>query len=129
LATFLELTLSIYIVRLTDANKQIRTIANTIDLCILRLVNWLNWDRKFIDICCSCIIRPVAQLEVWARGNFSWKGPLWGGQLANTQKKTWEIMVNTDVDGYIKTVNHRTILRKTQKNNNLLKTKKILQPK
>ena len=33
-------------------------------------------------------------------------------------------MVNADVDGYTKTLNHWKILRKMQKNNNLLKTKK-----
>jgi len=34
-----------------------------------------------------------------------------------------------DVDGYTKTLNHQNVLRKTQKNNNLLKTKRILKPK
>jgi len=34
-------------------------------------------------------------------------------------------MVNLDVDSYSKTLNHRKILRKTQKNNPL-KTKRIL---
>jgi len=38
------------------------------------------------------------------------------------------MMVNPDVDGYTQTLNHRKILRKTQKNN-LLKTKIILKPK
>jgi len=32
--------------------------------------------------------------------------------------------VNPAVDGYTKTLNHRKILRKTQKNNNLLKNKR-----
>jgi len=38
-------------------------------------------------------------------------------------------MVNSDVDSYAKTLNHRKIIRKTQKNNNQLKTKGILTPK
>jgi len=33
------------------------------------------------------------------------------------------------VDGYTKTQNHRKTLRKTQKNNNLLKTKRIVNTK
>jgi len=33
--------------------------------------------------------------------------------------------VNPDVDSYTKTRNHRKTLRKTQKSNNLLKTKRI----
>ena len=45
---------------------------------------------------------------------------------ANTQKKTWEIMVNPDVDGYAKTQNHWKIIRKTNKNNI---RKRILKPK
>jgi len=39
------------------------------------------------------------------------------------------MMVNLDVDGYTKTQNHRKIIRKLQKNNNLPKTKTILKPK
>jgi len=39
------------------------------------------------------------------------------------------MIVNPDVDGYNKILNHREILRKTQKNNNLLKTTRILKPK
>jgi len=57
-------------------------------------------------------------------GNLAKSGP-----LASTQAKTWEMMVNLDVGGYIKTINHRNIIRKMQKNNNLLKTKTILKPK
>jgi len=38
------------------------------------------------------------------------------------------MMVNPDVDGYTKTVHIRKILRKMQKNNILLKTKRILKP-
>jgi len=38
-------------------------------------------------------------------------------------------MVNPDVDSYAKTLNHRKIIQKTQKNNKLLKTKGILKPK
>jgi len=37
--------------------------------------------------------------------------------------------VNPDVDGYPKTRNLRKTLRKTQKNNNLLKTKRIVNTK
>jgi len=37
-------------------------------------------------------------------------------------------MVNLDVDSYAKTLNHRKIIRKTQKSN-VLKTKQILKPK
>jgi len=36
------------------------------------------------------------------------------------------MMVNPDVDGYTTTLNNRKMLRKTQKNNNLPKTKIIL---
>ena len=36
-----------------------------------------------------------------------------GNRLANTQKKTWEIMVNQDEDGYTKTLHRRKILKKT----------------
>jgi len=39
------------------------------------------------------------------------------------------MMVNPDVDTYAKTLNHRKIIRQTQKNNKLLKTKGIPQPK
>jgi len=39
------------------------------------------------------------------------------------------MIVNQDVDGYTKTLNHRKILQKTRKNNNPLKTKRILKPK
>ena len=39
------------------------------------------------------------------------------------------MMVNLDVDGYTKTLNHRRIIRKMQKNNNLLQTTTILKPK
>jgi len=44
-----------------------------------------------------------------------------GDMLINTQKKTWEMMVNPGVHGYTKTPNQRKILRKSQ-NYNLLKT-------
>jgi len=37
-------------------------------------------------------------------------------------------MVNSDVDDYTKTLNHRKIVQKTNRNN-LLKTKTILKPK
>jgi len=37
-------------------------------------------------------------------------------------------MVNLDVDVYTKKWNHRKTLRKMQKNNNLLKTTRILNP-
>jgi len=37
--------------------------------------------------------------------------------------------VDLDADGYTEILNHRKILRKTQKNNNLLITKRILKPK
>jgi len=38
-------------------------------------------------------------------------------------------MVNADVDGCTKILNHRKIIRKTHKNNNVLKTKRMLKPK
>jgi len=38
-------------------------------------------------------------------------------------------MVNPDVDSYAKTINHRKIIRKTQKTTNYCKPKKILKPK
>jgi len=38
-------------------------------------------------------------------------------------------MVNPDVDGSTKTLNQRKILQKTQINDNLLKTKRMLKPK
>jgi len=37
--------------------------------------------------------------------------------------------VNPEVNGQTKTLNHRKIIRKTYKNNNLLKTKRMLKPK
>jgi len=37
--------------------------------------------------------------------------------------------VDPDVDGYTKTLNHRKIIRNTQKNDNLLKTKTTLKQK
>jgi len=51
------------------------------------------------------------------------------GPLTNSRKKTWEMMVNPDVDSYDKTLNHWKIIREKQKNNNLLKTKRMLKPK
>jgi len=39
------------------------------------------------------------------------------------------MMVNPVVDGYTKTLHHRKIVRKIQKYNNLLKTKRFLKPK
>ena len=39
------------------------------------------------------------------------------------------MIVNPDVDSKTKTLNHRKIIRKTHKNNNLLKTKGMLKPK
>jgi len=39
------------------------------------------------------------------------------------------MMVNLDVDGYTKTLNHRRIIRKMQKHNNLQQTTTILKPK
>jgi len=36
------------------------------------------------------------------------------------------MIVNADVDAFTKSVNHRKILRKTWKNKNLLKTKKLV---
>jgi len=38
-------------------------------------------------------------------------------------------MVNSVVDGYTKTLNHRKIVREIQKNNNLLETKRLLNQK
>jgi len=43
------------------------------------------------------------------RENLTERGP-----LAHTQKKTCDMLVNPEVDGYTKTLHHRTILRKTQ---------------
>jgi len=40
-----------------------------------------------------------------------------------------EMIVNHDADGCTKTQNHQKALRKTQKYNNLLKTKRILNTK
>jgi len=57
-------------------------------------------------------------------GNLAKRNP-----LASTQKKNLEMMVNLGVDGYTKTQNHRKIIRKLQKTNNLPKTKTILKPK
>ena len=37
------------------------------------------------------------------------------GTLASTQKRNLEMMVNLDVDGYSKNLNHRKIIRKLQK--------------
>jgi len=55
-------------------------------------------------------------------GNLAKRGP-----LASTQKRNLEMMVNLDVDGYFKTLNHRKIIRKLHKNNPLT-TKTILKP-
>ena len=57
-------------------------------------------------------------------GNSAERGPLAsvGDLLVNTQKKSWEMIVNPDVDGYTETINQRKILQKTQKDHNLLKT-------
>jgi len=56
-------------------------------------------------------------------GNLAERDP-----IANTKKKTCEMIVDPDVDGYTETLNHRKILRNTQKSN-LLKTKRILKTK
>jgi len=61
-------------------------------------------------------------LKVRARRKLSWKRPT--GQ--HLKKSFW--LIRIWVDGYIKTLNHQKILRKTLKNN-LLKTKTILLPK
>ena len=57
----------------------------------------------------------------------------WRGPTSQHSEKTWEMIVNPDVDGYTNTRNHRKILRKTgkktQKGSNLLNTKRILKPK
>jgi len=39
------------------------------------------------------------------------------------------MMVNLNVGGYTKTTNHRNMVQKMQRNNNLLKIKTILKPK
>jgi len=46
--------------------------------------------------------------------NSAERGPLASVEdlLVNTQKKTWEMMVNPDVDGYTKTPNQHKILQK-----------------
>ena len=57
----------------------------------------------------SCVTRSLSQGE-----NVCWKkltGHFGGGALANTQKRTWEVMVNPDVDAYTKTLNQRKTLR------------------
>ena len=67
-------------------------------------------------------------LEVWAKGeNLAERGVLFtvGDPQANTEKNTWEVIVNPDVDGYTETPNQWKILWKC-KITNLLKTKKIL---
>jgi len=59
-------------------------------------------------------------------GELSWKRPTGLCRRPTSQhseKNTWEMMVNPDVDGYTKTANQRKILRKTQKDDNLLKNK------
>jgi len=43
-------------------------------------------------------------------GNLAKRGP-----LVSKQKKNLEMMVNLDVDGYSKTLNHRKIIRKPPK--------------
>ena len=62
-----------------------------------------------------------------SQGVLAERGPLATvrGPLTNIQKKTWEMTVNPDVDGYTKTLNHREIFRKMHKSKNLLKTKRI----
>ena len=73
-------------------------------------------------------LTQVAWPEVKARWqNLAERAPLAtvGDQLANTQKKTWEMVMNPDVDGYTKTLNHGKIFPKLQKSDNLLKTKRM----
>ena len=49
-----------------------------------------------------------------------------GSPLANTLKKVEKSTeVNPDVEGYTKARNHRKTIRKMQKGNNLLNTKRI----
>jgi len=70
------------------------------------------------------IPQPVAEPKVWASGQkFSWMGST-GHQKG--EKRSWEVIVFLDVDVYTKTWNDRKTLWKTQKNNNLLKTKSTI---
>ena len=50
-------------------------------------------------------------------GNLAETGPLTTvrGALANTRKKSWEMVVNLDLGGYTKTLHIRKIFRKMQK--------------
>jgi len=48
-----------------------------------------------------------------------------GDPQDNNQKKNRKMVVNPDLDGYTEAQNHRNILRKIQKNNNLLKSKRM----
>jgi len=61
-------------------------------------------------------------------GKLSKKGPTghFAGPTSQHPEKSWEMMLNSDVDSYAKTLKHRKIIRKTQKNNNLPKAKRIL---
>jgi len=67
------------------------------------------------------LTRSGVTTEVWSRRKLGWKGP-----TSQHSEKNWEIMVNSDVDVYTETLNHLKILQKTQKNNNLLKTERML---
>jgi len=58
------------------------------------------------------------------QGILSWKRPM----HQTTLKKNWVMMVNPDVCGYTKPVNHRKTLWKTQENNSSLKLNRILKP-
>jgi len=71
------------------------------------------------------VTRGLSQGEYLAeRGSLA---TVWS-PLANTQKTNLREMVNLDVDDDSETLNHWKILGKTQKNNNLLKTKRKLKP-
>jgi len=73
----------------------------------------------------------VTQPDLSQGENVAERGPQFTvrGPLANTRKKTWKMMASPHVDGYIKTLNHRKILRKMKKIKNLLKTKRIIKSK
>ena len=66
-----------------------------------------------------CILGINCDYHQWRK----WRFELWGenlpvaerGPITNTKKKTWEMMLSPDVDGYTKTQNPRKIHFKNEK--------------
>ena len=77
---------------------------------------WISGERQYLCFFSSGVTRGLSH-----GGRLSWSG-----STKQHSEKGWEMIVNADVDAFTKSVNHRKILRKTWKNKNLLKTKKLV---